>query len=83
MQQRRSHEPSGDGNVIPEPEPAHLANDHGSDDEREATELREGALPSERRPKPGDGKWYPVRKWWREHVRLSVPSVDCRDHYGE
>jgi hypothetical protein len=84
MERRRSSKPSGDGGVIPEPEPAHLASDHGSDDEREATEMREGARASSvRRVNPGEDMWYPVRKWWRENIRLSVPSVDCRDHYGQ
>ncbi|KAK4499689.1 hypothetical protein PRZ48_010207 [Zasmidium cellare] len=85
MEQRNSQQVSGDPvRQIPEPEPAYLR-DTDSDDEREATELRSVAsrqrvsrvlsfeLPQEH--------WYdPVRKFWRHHVRISVPHVDCRDH---
>lgn len=89
MDQRRSHEVSGDPvRDIPEPEPAHLQADTDSDDEREATELRTVT----RRPgvyrilSPGSTqlRWYdPIKKFWRHHIRLSVPHVDCRDHLGE
>lgn len=83
MQRRRSYEPSGDISAIPEPEQAHLVKDRESDDEREATELRQGALPSTRSSNHEGERWHPLRQWWRQNVRLSVPSADCRDHYGE
>ncbi|CZT19489.1 uncharacterized protein RCC_05340 [Ramularia collo-cygni] len=82
MQRRRPSQPSGDSTAIPEPEPAHLANGHGSDDDHEVTEMRDNALPSTRSSRSDNKTRSPLRKWWRENVRLSVPSVDCRDHYA-
>lgn len=91
MEQRKSQEVSGDPvrkGQIPEPEPAHLRDDTDSDDEREATELRTVV----QRPRLSrvlsaglaPQHWYdPVWKFWRHHVRISVPHVDCRDHLGE
>ncbi|GAB7363525.1 hypothetical protein MBLNU230_g3794t1 [Neophaeotheca triangularis] len=69
--------------TIPEPEPAHLNPEHhGSDDEREATELRDTSHLSrpEHQP-PQQQHWYtPVQQFWRHQIQLSVPHVDCRDH---
>lgn len=77
--------------AILEPEPA-LVRRHSqapteSDDELEATELRDvpnrpvsRVITKERPPL----HWYdPIRKTWRHNIRISVPHVDCRDHLGK
>ncbi|KXT18728.1 hypothetical protein AC579_2690 [Pseudocercospora musae] len=71
---------------IPEPEPAHIP-DGIPDDEREAQELHEVATaPRQRMSRvlsPGTAQESccgPVKKFWRHHVRIDVPHVDCRDH---
>lgn len=88
MDQRHSQEVSGD--PIPEPEPAHLSEpqSESEDSEREATELRSTSRPRHLRriisPGTRSQKWYePFWKFWRHHVRVSVPHVDCRDHLGK
>lgn len=46
--------------------------------------MRDSARPFASDSRSGEEKsWYTLRRWWRENVRLSVPSADCRDHYGE
>ncbi|KAK4629612.1 hypothetical protein CLAFUW4_07815 [Fulvia fulva] len=86
MEQRPSQQISGDAiRRIPEPEPVHIP-----DDGREAINLPQVAGPGSRHknnPNPPSADiaahqhWYDlVRKFWRNHVRLSVPHVDCRDH---
>lgn len=73
---------------IPEPEPAHIP-DGIPDEEREAQELHEVApppTPIRRILSPGvpaENCYDPVKKVWRNHVRMTVPHVDCRDHLGE
>lgn len=95
MEHRPANEASGDTSTheasnrrkssIPEPEPAHFQSD-SEDDDREATELRSTPrlshiLPSERAQR--EQHWYsPLEIFWRHHIRLSVPHVDCRDHLG-
>ena len=91
------------GDVIQRPEPARSPAhsleryDTESDDELEATELRQLSQDQlrreiERLPRvshvisPGQPMvhWYdPVKKFWRHSVRISVPHEDCRDHLGE
>jgi hypothetical protein len=86
------------GEVIQRPEPAHSPPhsleryETESDDELEATELRQLSQEIERLPpvshiiSPGKPMvhWYdPIRKFWRHEVRISVPHEDCRDHLGE
>lgn len=79
--------------TVPEPEPVHTRSsdpDPESDNEREATELH-SVQQSGRRlsrvlsPPPREKvHWYdPVSKFWRHHVRISVPHDDCRDHLGK
>ncbi|EGP87391.1 uncharacterized protein MYCGRDRAFT_93582 [Zymoseptoria tritici IPO323] len=80
--ERRSYEASGDIPSIPEPEPAHLHSGDSSDDEREATELRDVWRPAVRR-NVRPAHWYDgLQRWWKRNVYLSVPHVDCRDHLG-
>ncbi|EME79230.1 uncharacterized protein MYCFIDRAFT_143425 [Pseudocercospora fijiensis CIRAD86] len=75
------------GDLIPEPEPAYIP-DGIPDDEREAQELHQVASePRERISRilsPGttaQESWFgPVKNFWRHHVRIDVPHVDCRDH---
>ncbi|EME44220.1 hypothetical protein DOTSEDRAFT_71901 [Dothistroma septosporum NZE10] len=82
MKPRSSQEVSGDiTRSIPEPEPIHIP-----DDGREAIDLPRVA-PSEltHTNVPGSDttthNWdNAVQRFWRNHVRLSVPHVDCRDH---
>ncbi|KAF7195206.1 hypothetical protein HII31_03412 [Pseudocercospora fuligena] len=71
---------------IPEPEPAHIP-DGIPDDEREAQELHEVATEPRQRisrvlsPAIAQESWCgPLKKFWRHHVRIDVPHVDCRDH---
>lgn len=93
--QRKSlsqHTPSEQAVPVPEPEPAHTRRsdaDSDSDDEREATELRD-VSPGHRwhsralTPPSAELHWYdPVKKFWRHHVRITVPHDDCRDHLGK
>lgn len=81
------------GDVIQRPEPAHSIERYetDSDDELEATELRELDEETERLPRLSHVisphkpmiHWYdPVKKFWRHYVRISVPHDDCRDHLG-
>ncbi|KAH9827081.1 hypothetical protein Tdes44962_MAKER09831 [Teratosphaeria destructans] len=77
--------------AIPEPEPAYTTGERpetASDDEREATELH-GIKPHDETRRisriispdePTVNRWDPVRRFWRHHVRISVPHDDCRDH---
>lgn len=85
---------------IPEPEPVHVRRRHSSqaetesDDEYEATELRDVSPPRQdsaeapRRtsrilspPQLKEPHWYdPVKRFWRHNVRVTVAHVDCRDH---
>jgi hypothetical protein len=96
MDDKPQDEASGD--VVQRPEPAHSPPhsleryETESDDELEATELRQLSQEIERLPpvshviSPGQPMihWYdPVRKFWRHEVRISVPHEDCRDHLGE
>ncbi|KAI7167469.1 hypothetical protein KC316_g11932 [Hortaea werneckii] len=65
------------------PRPNHVENE--SDNEREATELHTIAEQHQtRRVTTGPGRpqqWDAgIRNLWRQHIRLSVPHVDCRDH---
>lgn len=87
--------------ALPEPEPAHTRRPEAdtetgtetcSDQEREATELRDvGPAPEPSRhsrvlgPQAASkSRWYdPVRRFWRHHIRISVPHDDCRDHLGK
>lgn len=73
------------------PEPTHPRTpETESDDELEATELRDVSatrpgtgLRTSRILSPADHKrhWYdPIARFWRHHVRISVPHDDCRDH---
>ncbi|KAK5171946.1 uncharacterized protein LTR77_003583 [Saxophila tyrrhenica] len=74
--------------TVHEPEPAHIDEQRReSDDELEATELRQmrGDKPARLSRVITPGKplvhWYdPVKKFWRHQIRISVPHVDCRDH---
>ncbi|KAF2763654.1 hypothetical protein EJ03DRAFT_283703 [Teratosphaeria nubilosa] len=77
--------------AIPELEPAHTIGERpetASDDEREATELHGIKSRDETRrvsriispDGPAVYWWDPVWKFWRHHVRISVPHDDCRDH---
>ena len=83
------------GEAIREPEPAHVHDeDTESDSELEATELRPVTFfenDPKRRPRLSRVltpekpliHWYdPMKKFWRHHIRISVPHVDCRDHLG-
>lgn len=92
----RKPEDEGSEDVIDVPEPAHSLERHPteSDDELEATELRQLGAEPERPARPtlshviSPGKpmihwWDPVKKFWRHQVRITVPHVDCRDHLGE
>lgn len=76
------------------PEPTHPRTpETESDDELEATELRDVSatrpgtgVRTSRILSPADHKrhWYdPIARFWRHHVRISVPHDDCRDHLGE
>ena len=77
--------------LIPEPVPIHPRTpDTESDDELEATELRDvSAGDSAHAPRVQSltqhkRHWYnPIHKFWRHHIRISVPHNDCRDHLGE
>jgi len=77
--------------LIPEPEPIHRRTpDTESDDEFEATELRDVSatervrVPHALSPTQHKRHWYnPIHKFWRHHIRISVPHNDCRDHLGE
>ena len=69
---------------IPEPDPVHIP-----DDGREAIDLPRVATTESRQENISNSGTTahdchdPVRKFWRNHVRLSLPHVDCRDHLGE
>ncbi|KAI5366284.1 hypothetical protein Slin14017_G039240 [Septoria linicola] len=71
---------------IPEPEPAHIP-DGIPEDEREATELHTATTRASRASRvltpslqSSPGLLSPIKKFWRHHVQISVPHVDCRDH---
>lgn len=76
---------------IPEPEAAHIP-DGITEHEREATELQQQPRhrsdvqrPLSRVLSPSLASEHiyfitPLKSFWRHHVRLSVPHVDCRDH---
>lgn len=80
---------------LPEaPEPVHPRTpDTESDDELEATELRDVSASAGATivrasrilsPAKDKGHWYdPLYKFWRHHIRITVPHDDCRDHLGE
>jgi hypothetical protein len=79
-----------DDALLDEPQPAHVREEqYASDDELEATELRRMASNKPRLSRvltPGTPMvhWYdPMRRFWRHHIRISVPHVDCRDHLGK
>jgi len=78
-------------NILADPVPTHSRIlDTVSGDEPEATELRDVTAAAQGRrasrilsPQQHDPHWYdPVKKFWRHHVRISVPHDDCRDHLG-
>ena len=91
MFHRPPHQVSGD--PIYRPEPVHLQPTNASGEELAPTEHGhdgEGSVNS--RPRVSrivtSGKvsehWYDrVKKFWRHQVRVAVPHVDCRDHYGK
>jgi hypothetical protein len=94
--QRRSLPQHESQDVLPEPEPAHTRQpdeESASDNEREATELRNitpGQHSARRRSRvlspPASSKlhWYdPVSKYWRHHINITVPHDGCRDHLGK
>lgn len=100
MDAKPADEASGDALQIPEP--AHVRresyestihDESESDDELEATELRQLShdLTATLQPishilSPGKPMihWYdPIRKFWRHQIRISVPHDDCRDHLGK
>ena len=95
MVRRPSHQVSGD--PIYQPDPVHLrqrtnALDDGRDDASTEPDDGDDQLTVPSRPRPSrritQGKpsvhWYDrALRFWRHHVRLAVPYVDCRDHYGE
>lgn len=97
MGRRPPDEAAGDAIFAPEPahvreehEP-HAFEELTSDDELEATELRPVRAVEDQLPRlshilsPGKPQlhWYdPVKKYWRHHIRISVPHEDCRDHLG-
>ena len=81
------------GDAIHRPQPAHIREETDSDEEWEATELRQIDPDDNPRPhrlsrvitpnKPAV-RWYdPIKKFWRHEVRISVPHEDCRDHLGK
>ncbi|WPH01701.1 Hypothetical protein R9X50_00455300 [Acrodontium crateriforme] len=71
---------------------SHHKDDHDScrhddsDDELEATELRNvlSYISANRTLNSSvlrTQRWYdPIRRFWKHHVRISVPHVECRDH---
>lgn len=91
MDRRRSSQPSGDSvKPLPEPEPARLPRyESDSEGEREATELRSVGQQQPRlsriltQDSQNESSIHRLKRFWRHHIRASVPHVDCRDHLGE
>jgi hypothetical protein len=94
--QRRPLPPRVSQDVVPEPEAAYFSRtpdaDSASDNEREATELRnvtpgQSARRRSRVLSPSISSklhWYdPFSKYWRHNVNITVPHDDCRDHLGK
>ena len=94
--QRRPLPPRVSQDAVPEPEAAYFSRtpdaDSASDNEREATELRnvtpgQSARRRSRVLSPSISSklhWYdPFSKYWRHNVNITVPHDDCRDHLGK
>lgn len=77
--------------LLPDGSIARRTSSHEREDEREreATELEDVAILSQRTSRlasinPSPPAWIEsLSKVWRQQIRVSVPHADCRDHLGK